>query len=112
MTLIQKYDKMKDELLNKFAIAEKNEKLVRGSQDVELKKFIKSILSAMIRNYDDEGIYFGLVFVLGEFVYDMSDYETSYQVWTNVSLDKLNDISSGVKEEIETLEEIKAYYSK
>lgn len=112
MVSIKKFEKMKDDLLNKFGIAEKNEKLSRGALDNDVKRFSVSVLNAMIDNYDNEKLYFELVFLLGEFVYEMGDYETSYQVWTNVDLTQLSDISSGEKEEIGVLEEIRDFYKK
>lgn len=110
MGLVKKFEKSLRLVLERFELLQKSDKLSVGGLDSEVKKLIVGVFDEMIKNYSDDELYFSLVEFLSDLVYAFSDYKTGYRIWLNISLDKLNNISSGVKDELEFLEEIKSFY--
>lgn len=98
-------------IIEEFDNLQKNDRISIGAMDSEIIRLIKDSVLAMIENYEDDNFYFGIVEVLSEFVYDLSDEETGYQVWTNVDFSKVNEIAFGIKESLEFLKEVKDFYN-
>lgn len=111
MDFVRNFSLRLNRLIESYEHGEKNEELSIGSLDGEVKKFIVSVIKGMIENYSDDEIYFGLVGVLGDLVYRLSDYETGYRVWVEFDINRVNEISSGTRESLEKLEGLKKYYS-
>ncbi|MDA3836229.1 MAG: hypothetical protein PF542_01265 [Nanoarchaeota archaeon] len=110
MVFVKKFEVGINKLAEKFEHSQLNEKLAVGSLDKDVRDFVASILNAMLENYEDDDIYFGLVGVLGDLVFKFSDYDTTFRIWIDFDLDRVNEIGSGVKEEIEVLEELRDYF--
>jgi hypothetical protein len=107
----KKYEIGIDKLLEKFQHGEANEDLSIGSLDNDVRRFIVSVLKSMVENYSDDDAYFSLVSVLGDLAYRLSDYETGYRVWIKFNIDRINEIGSGTKEDLEKIKELISYFS-
>lgn len=100
-----------DKIFEEFDHLQNNEKIIIGSLDSEIKKFISSSIFEMIENYENDDFYYGVVEILSDFVYELSDEKTGYQVWSEVDFSRVNEIGFGLKEDIEFLREIQNFYS-
>lgn len=115
MSLVVEIKKEFSDLVSKFEIAEKNSNLSMGQYDSEIKKFIIDLVDALIKSHDDDESYFSLIKVLNDFMADMvygEDNSGGWAVWTEIGFSHLNDIHSGVKDEVKLLEEVKEHYEK
>lgn len=100
-----------DKILEEFEHLQNNDKIVIGSLDSEIKDFIRDSVYSMIENYSDDDFYYGVVEVLSDFVYELSDEGTGYQVWSEVDFSKVNEIGFGLKEDLDFLKEVLIFYS-
>ena len=110
MTSVKGFSVRKDHIMEEFDHLAKNEKLSIGAMDKEIRRFISDSVGAMIENYSDDEFYYGVLEVLSDFVYELSDEETGYRVWTEVDFSKVNEIGSGLKEDVDVLKGIKRFY--
>lgn len=112
MVSINGLKKKLSELISKFEFKEKGGELRLGSLDSGVKGFVVALVNSLIENYSDDEKYFEVIGVLDDFVEEMhfSSSGADWLVWCKITFDKLNEISSGVKEELWKLEEVRDFY--